>query len=71
MTYKNFLKPCPICGTSQVSYEGTLNKIELLKCSICEFVYADLEDKYIENQYSECDENAVANYNQKIFGGMQ
>ncbi len=56
------MKPYPICGTSRVSYERTLNNIEVLKCSASDFVYANLKDQDINTENSQFDEDAIAGY---------
>jgi ubiquinone/menaquinone biosynthesis C-methylase UbiE len=61
----HFLKPCPICGTSRTSYERILNNIELLKCSACDFVYANLKDKEIIEANSTFAEGAIARYREQ------
>ncbi len=42
------MKPCPICSSSRVRHERTLNGIALLRCGRCAFVYAGLPDGVIE-----------------------
>lgn len=41
-------KECPICKNKKNSKERELNKIDLLKCSSCNFVYANISQKEIE-----------------------
>jgi ubiquinone/menaquinone biosynthesis C-methylase UbiE len=61
----HFLKPCPTCCTSRVSYERILNNIELLKCSACDFVYANLKDKEIIEANSTFAKGAIARYKEQ------
>lgn len=41
------MKACPLCNSSPV-YERTLNNTEMVKCTMCEFVYANVSDERIE-----------------------
>jgi len=54
-------KPCPLCE-SQAVYERTLNAIDLVRCSVCAFVYADVDTKVIEQANFHFDENLVERY---------
>jgi len=40
-------KPCPLCASASV-YERTLNSVDLVRCTACGFVYADMDDDAIE-----------------------
>ncbi len=62
------VKTCPVCTGERVSHERNLNDIELLKCSTCGFVYANLDDNIIKEDNANYGECAEANYetNQRI-----
>jgi 2-polyprenyl-3-methyl-5-hydroxy-6-metoxy-1,4-benzoquinol methylase len=62
MNSNKFLKPCPICGGSQVCNERVLNEIELLRCQPCGFVYANLAEEQIKLQNSEFGESVATSY---------
>ncbi len=38
-------KQCPICASTKVKYERTYHGHDLVKCELCDFVYATLSDK--------------------------
>lgn len=54
-------KPCPLCG-SQAVCERTLNDVGLVRCTACAFVYADVDDKVIEQANFHFDEDLVERY---------
>ncbi len=54
-------KPCPLCG-AQAVYERTLNGIDLVRCDACAFVYANVEDKVVEEANFHFDANIVERY---------
>jgi len=56
------LKPCPLCGSTAASWERTLNSIELLRCVECDFVYANLDDRAIEEANFGFDEKWTLTY---------
>jgi 2-polyprenyl-3-methyl-5-hydroxy-6-metoxy-1,4-benzoquinol methylase len=62
MNSNKFLKPCPICGGSQVCNERILNEIELLRCQTCSFVYANMTEELIKLQNSDFDESSAVSY---------
>lgn len=62
MSYESSLKPCPICNIDQVYHERTLNDFELLRCSSCGLVYANLSDQRIKEFNSGYDEELTAMY---------
>ena len=57
-----YIKPCPICNTTEVNHEKELNNVDLLKCRICGFVYANLKDHVIKSENSTFDDKAIASY---------
>jgi SAM-dependent methyltransferase len=61
----HFLKPCPICGIRRATYERILNKITILKCRACDFVYANLKDEEIIEANSTFAEGAIARYREQ------
>jgi len=62
MDSNKFLKRCPICSGSSVCHERVLNNVELVRCQVCDFVYANLTDEYIKIQNSGFDEGAAVSY---------
>ena len=40
-------RPCPLCASAP-AYERTLNNTDLVRCSACGFVYADMDESAIE-----------------------
>jgi len=62
MCAESFHKSCPICETDRASHERILGGVELLKCDVCGFVYANLTDEYILQYNSNYDQAAVDRY---------
>jgi 2-polyprenyl-3-methyl-5-hydroxy-6-metoxy-1,4-benzoquinol methylase len=62
MDFGKFLKQCPICSGSSVCHERVLNNVELVRCQVCDFVYANVTDEYIKMQNSDFDECATVSY---------
>lgn len=56
------IKPCPVCGSEAASKEYTFNQIDLVKCTECDFVFANLEDTYITKINSGYDDNQATAY---------
>ena len=56
------LNLCPICNCNQTIQDRVLNNIILLKCSKCNFIYADLHQIAVEEVNSEYDEQVMNNY---------
>lgn len=65
MNRESSLKPCPICNASQIHYERTLNHTDLLRCSLCGLVYANLSDERIMEFNSGYDEELTAIYEEQ------
>jgi ubiquinone/menaquinone biosynthesis C-methylase UbiE len=65
MNRKSSLKPCPICDANQIRYERTLDHTDLLKCSSCGLVYANLSDERIMEFNSGYDEELAAMYEEQ------
>jgi SAM-dependent methyltransferase len=55
-------KPCPICRLRHVVLERTLNSVELVRCTACDFTYANLSDQVIEQANFGFDHSSVATY---------
>lgn len=62
MIHQHLLKNCPICDAYSANYERTLNKIDLIKCGACSFVYANLEERVIRVENSGFDEKSIEGY---------
>jgi ubiquinone/menaquinone biosynthesis C-methylase UbiE len=62
------LKTCPVCTKDRANYERSLNDIELLKCNVCGFVYANISDNIVKDDnanYTEC-AAAIYEHSQRI-----
>lgn len=55
------MKACPLCNSRSV-YERTLNNTELVKCTVCKFVYANISDEYIEAVNFHIGEDMIHSY---------
>jgi SAM-dependent methyltransferase len=54
------MKACPICENPHTRFERVLNKTELLKCSQCGFVFADLVDQFAAQKNASFSERSTA-----------
>jgi len=55
-------KRCPICGLTDIVRERTVNSVELVRCTACDFTYANLSDQVIEQANFGFDHSSVATY---------
>ena len=58
----NTFKACPICGKLKLKHERTVNKIALLKCVACNFIFANIDDKTIHDTNFLHDKKEAARY---------
>ena len=56
------VKLCPLCNCDKVSIDRVLNGISLLRCSICDFVYANLSITEVEKFNSSYDDLTASRY---------
>lgn len=58
------MKPCPLCYANHSHAEREVNSYPLVRCSQCQFVYADIPIETIDEFNSSFDEKIAEKYNQ-------
>jgi len=56
------MKHCPICNSKKSKFDRKLNGIDLVKCTKCHFVYANLKDDFIFDENSNYEDTAAESY---------
>ena len=59
------MKACPICENTRTCFERLLNRIRLLKCGSCGFVFADLEDSFAQEKNASYGQRAQEVYEER------
>jgi len=60
-----FLRSCPARNSSGISNEISLNKIELLHCDECGYVYANREGTNIKSDIAKLSREAIEAYKER------